>query len=77
MRAFHSDGRTRDWRVVGDGAIAVFRTGSFAAGARLVQAIAAAVGDGDHVRARAPTSGQARPGARHERPGQSGCRGSA
>jgi 4a-hydroxytetrahydrobiopterin dehydratase len=45
MRAFHADGRTRDWRVVGDGATAVFCTGSFAAGARLVQAIAAAVGD--------------------------------
>jgi 4a-hydroxytetrahydrobiopterin dehydratase len=45
MRAFHADSRTRDWRVVGDGAIAVFRTSSFAAGARLVQAIAAAVGD--------------------------------
>jgi 4a-hydroxytetrahydrobiopterin dehydratase len=45
MRAFHADNRTRDWRVVGDGAIAVFRTGSFAAGARLVQAITAAVDD--------------------------------
>src|SRR6266508_2201241 len=28
-----------DWRVLGDGANAYFRTGSFAAGARLVQAI--------------------------------------
>src|SRR2546430_15416431 len=28
-----------DWRVVGDGVCAYFRTGSFAAGARLVQAI--------------------------------------
>ena len=46
MRAFHADDRTRDWRVVGDGATAVFRTGSFAAGARLVQAIAVAIGDG-------------------------------
>jgi 4a-hydroxytetrahydrobiopterin dehydratase len=45
MRAFHADHRARDWRVVGDGAVAVFRTGSFGAGARLVQAIAAAVGD--------------------------------
>jgi 4a-hydroxytetrahydrobiopterin dehydratase len=36
MRAFHADDRTRDWRVVGDGAIAVFRTGTFATGARLV-----------------------------------------
>lgn len=46
MRAFHADERTRDWRVVGDGATAVFRTGSFAAGARLVEAVAAAAGDG-------------------------------
>src|ERR1700694_1745628 len=30
---------TEDWRVLGDGANAYFRTGSFAAGARLVQAI--------------------------------------
>ena len=28
-----------DWRVLGDGACAYFRTGSFTAGARLVQAI--------------------------------------
>jgi 4a-hydroxytetrahydrobiopterin dehydratase len=33
-----SDG-VEDWRVLGDGANAYFRTGSFAAGARLVQAI--------------------------------------
>ena len=33
-----SDG-LEDWRVLGDGANAYFRTGSFAAGARLVQAI--------------------------------------
>jgi 4a-hydroxytetrahydrobiopterin dehydratase len=45
MRAFHADDRNSDWRVVGDGATAVFRTGSFAAGSRLIQAIAAAVGD--------------------------------
>jgi 4a-hydroxytetrahydrobiopterin dehydratase len=31
---------TRDWRVLGDGATAFFRTGSFAASARLVAAIA-------------------------------------
>lgn len=48
MRAFHADDRTREWRVVGDGATAVFRTGSFAAGARLVSAIAAAAGAGPH-----------------------------
>jgi 4a-hydroxytetrahydrobiopterin dehydratase len=34
-----SDG-VEDWRVLGDGACAFFRTGSFAAAARLVQAIA-------------------------------------
>ncbi|PZF85913.1 VOC family protein [Jiangella anatolica] len=45
MRAFHADERTRDWRVVGDGATAVFRTGTFTAGATLVQVIAAAAGD--------------------------------
>jgi len=33
-----SDG-VEDWRVLGDGANAYFRTGSFAAGARLIQAI--------------------------------------
>lgn len=37
-----------DWRVVGDGACAWFRTGSFAAGARLVGAIAELAGPGDH-----------------------------
>ncbi|MBB5791348.1 VOC family protein [Jiangella mangrovi] len=45
MREFHADERTSDWRVVGDGATAVFRTGSFGAGAALVEAIAGAVGD--------------------------------
>lgn len=35
----HAEG-TRDWRVLGDGATAFFRTGSFAASARLVAAIA-------------------------------------
>ncbi|TDD66811.1 Pterin-4-alpha-carbinolamine dehydratase [Jiangella aurantiaca] len=44
-RAFHEDETTQDWRVVGDGACAVFRTGSFADGARLAQALAAAVPD--------------------------------
>ncbi|HEV2250614.1 MAG TPA: VOC family protein [Candidatus Limnocylindria bacterium] len=37
-----------DWRVVGDGANAYFRTGSFAAGARLVQAISEVPGVEDH-----------------------------
>src|SRR5262245_23680359 len=38
--AFHAAEGTGDWRVVGDGACAYFETGSFAAGARLVAAIA-------------------------------------
>jgi 4a-hydroxytetrahydrobiopterin dehydratase len=37
---FHEAEGTEDWRVIGDGACAYFATGSFAAGARLVQAIA-------------------------------------
>ena len=37
-----------DWRVLGDGANAYFRTGSFAAGARLVQAISELPGVDDH-----------------------------
>jgi 4a-hydroxytetrahydrobiopterin dehydratase len=37
-----------DWRVLGDGASAYFRTGSFAAGARLVQAISELPGVDDH-----------------------------
>ena len=36
---FHESEGVGDWRVLGDGATAYFRTGSFAAGARLVQAI--------------------------------------
>src|SRR5216110_2367261 len=36
-----------DWRVLGDGANAYFRTGSYAAGARLVQAISALPGTDD------------------------------
>ena len=38
-KQFHNAEGTEDWRVLGDGANAYFRTGSFAAGARLVQAI--------------------------------------
>jgi 4a-hydroxytetrahydrobiopterin dehydratase len=37
-----------DWRVVGDGACAFFRTESFAAGTRLVAAIGALAGVDDH-----------------------------
>ncbi|MEU6577621.1 VOC family protein [Streptomyces sp. NPDC046805] len=36
---FHATAGLGDWRVLGEGACAYFRTGSFAAGARLVQAI--------------------------------------
>lgn len=37
---FHEAEGTEEWRVIGDGACTFFRTGSLAAGARLVQAIA-------------------------------------
>src|SRR5690349_9996227 len=42
-----SDG-VQDWRVLGDGANAYFRTGSLAAGARLVEAISNVPGVEDH-----------------------------
>jgi 4a-hydroxytetrahydrobiopterin dehydratase len=42
-----SDG-VQDWRVLGDGANAYFRTGSLAAGARLVEAISKVPGVEDH-----------------------------
>jgi 4a-hydroxytetrahydrobiopterin dehydratase len=48
LRRFHQAEGVEDWRVVGDGACAWFRTGSFAAGARLVGAIAELTGLGDH-----------------------------
>jgi len=38
-KQFHEAEGVEDWRVLGDGACVYFRTGSFAAGARLVQAI--------------------------------------
>jgi 4a-hydroxytetrahydrobiopterin dehydratase len=38
-KQFHESEGVEDWRVIGDGACAYFRTGSFAASARLVQAI--------------------------------------
>jgi 4a-hydroxytetrahydrobiopterin dehydratase len=38
-RQFHEAGGVEDWRVVGEGACAYFRTGSFVTGARLVEAI--------------------------------------
>jgi 4a-hydroxytetrahydrobiopterin dehydratase len=43
-RQFHEADGVEDWRVLGEGACAYFRTGSFAAGARLVQAIGEAAG---------------------------------
>ena len=39
-RQFHEAVGVEDWRVLGDGACAYFRTGSFEVGARIVQAIA-------------------------------------
>src|SRR5438876_9093682 len=48
MRQFHESEGVEDWRVLGDGACAYFRTGSFAAGARLVRAIGELPGVDDH-----------------------------
>jgi 4a-hydroxytetrahydrobiopterin dehydratase len=47
-KQFHEAEGVADWRVVGDGACAYFRTGSLAAGARLVQAISGLPGVEDH-----------------------------
>ncbi|SCG72953.1 VOC family protein [Micromonospora inositola] len=47
-RQFHEADGVGDWRVLGEGASAYFRTGSFAAGARLVQAIGELAGLDDH-----------------------------
>ncbi|MEA2622298.1 MAG: 4a-hydroxytetrahydrobiopterin dehydratase [Chloroflexota bacterium] len=47
-KQFHEADGAEDWRVVGDGACAYFRTGSFAAGARLVQGISEVPGIDDH-----------------------------
>ena len=46
---FHGAEGVDDWRVVGDGACAYYRTGSFAAGARLVQAISDLPGVESHT----------------------------
>src|SRR5215213_7042397 len=43
-RQFHDSEGVDDWRLVAEGACAYFRTGSFAAGARLVSAIGALPG---------------------------------
>jgi 4a-hydroxytetrahydrobiopterin dehydratase len=47
-RQFHEADGVEDWRVVGEGACAYFRTGSFPAGARLVQAISQLADLEDH-----------------------------
>src|SRR5437763_6457978 len=47
-KQFRESEGVEDWRVLGDGACAYFRTGSFAAGARLVQAIGELPGVDDH-----------------------------
>ncbi|MGW2024725.1 VOC family protein [Streptomyces decoyicus] len=44
---FHETVGLEDWRVLGEGACAYFRTGSFTVGARLVQAISELPGVGD------------------------------
>lgn len=47
-RQFHEAEGVEDWRVLGEGACTYFHTGSFAAAARLVQAISELAGVDDH-----------------------------
>jgi 4a-hydroxytetrahydrobiopterin dehydratase len=47
-RQFSEVDGVEDWRVLGEGACAYFRTGSFTAGARLVHAIGELAGLGEH-----------------------------
>lgn len=47
-KAFHESEGVDDWRVIGDGACAYFRTGSLAVGARLVGAISQLPGAEEH-----------------------------
>lgn len=47
-RAFHEAEGVEEWRVVGDGACTFFHTGSFAASARLVQAMSGLPGLDEH-----------------------------
>jgi len=47
-RQFHESEGVEDWRVIGDGACAYFHTGSFATGARFVQAISEVAGIENH-----------------------------
>jgi 4a-hydroxytetrahydrobiopterin dehydratase len=48
MRQFNEAAGVEDWRVLGEGACAYFRTESFAVGARLVHAISELAGLDDH-----------------------------
>jgi 4a-hydroxytetrahydrobiopterin dehydratase len=48
LRQFHEAVGVEEWRVVGEGACAYFRAGSFEAGAQLVQAISRLAGLEDH-----------------------------
>ena len=48
LRQFHEAAGVEDWRVLSEGACTYFRTGSFAAGARLVHAIGELAGLDDH-----------------------------
>lgn len=48
-REFHAAEGTEDWRVVGDGAHAFFRTGSFTESGRLVNAISGLADVADHA----------------------------
>jgi 4a-hydroxytetrahydrobiopterin dehydratase len=48
MRQFQEAAGVEDWRVLSEGACSYFRTGSFAAGARLVDAISQLPGLDDH-----------------------------
>lgn len=48
IRQFHEAAGTEDWRVIGDGACAFYRTDSLADGARFVGAIAAVPGAEEH-----------------------------
>jgi 4a-hydroxytetrahydrobiopterin dehydratase len=47
-KQFHESEGVEDWRVIGDGACAYFRTGSFTAGAQLVAAISQVPDVDDH-----------------------------
>ena len=48
VRQFRESEGVEDWRVLGEGACTYFRSGSFAAGARLVQAMSELTGLDDH-----------------------------